>query len=374
VPLQFSIPSPAFAEAVTGAAKRAPARPAQPILAGVRLAGGDAALAVCAYDHEVSVRYRLAADAVTAGAAVVSARLLAELVKTFGAAQIEGEVDGQDLVLRAGRAEVSLPLMPAEDYPSQPVPPAPIGTVDGDDLAAALRRVNVAVDRAGKGLISMTAVYLRFAPGGMQVMATDRYQAAIAQVPWEPKIDADVDALVYAGPLMDAADMIAGRSPVTVSVDANLLGFEVAGRSLTSTLMRAEAVHPGLEALFPSPSATPAVVAAGELKRHLQTAALLNTDDTRAVLLTFTPGEMTVEARGHDAARGRGTATMDCDYSGESITIGFQPKRLLDALSALRSDSVSCHLSKREKPMMMTVLDGSDGYRHLVMPVSPNHY
>jgi DNA polymerase III subunit beta len=374
VALQFSLPTPAFAEAVAGAARRVPTRPLQPILACLRLAGGDGMLAVCASDNEVSVRYLLEPDEVTAGAAVVSARLLADLVKTFSAAQIDGEIDGSDLVLTAGRAQVRLPLMPAEDYPGLPVPPPPIGIMDGDELAAALKRVNVAVDRSGKGLAALGAVCMRFTPDEVQLLATDRYQAAIARLAWEPKIDAEVQALVYAPPMMDAADMITGRAGVSIGLDGHLIGVEVGGRSLTSNLMITESVHGRLEKMFPPASATPAVIDAGELKRHLQAAALLSGDDTRAVLLTFTEGELAIESRGHDTARGRGTAAMDCAYTGSMIMMGFQPRRLLDALTPLRSDSVACHLTEPERPMMMTALDDQGSYRHLVMPVSPRHY
>lgn len=370
------MPSAVFAEAVTGAARRAPSRPVQPILACLQLAAGDGVLAVCAYDHEVAVRYRLRPDAVTAGKAVVSARLLAELVKTFGPTQIDGCIDGADLVLRAGRAEVSLPLMPAEDYPTSPVPPPAVGVVDGDELALALKRVNVAVDRGGHtGIASMLGIFLRLTPQGIELSATDRYQAAVARIGWQPAIDLPVQALVYAGPLMDAAEMVAGRGAVSVGVDTNLFGVEVAGRSLTSALMVGEAVQDGLGTLFPPPSPTPALIYAGDLKRHLQAVALLNTDDKKAAVLTFAPGELTVQARGHEMARGRGTATVDCQYDGDPVTIGFQPKRLLDALSALRSDSVACHLTRAERPMMVTSPDEPEGvYRHLVMPVSPRHY
>ncbi len=377
--LQFSVTASALATAAAGAARRAPARPTHPILACVQVLGAGEQLVVSAYDNEVAVRHEVPADVDHPGQAVVSARLLAELLKTLGGArvQVEGRVQERDLVLQIGRSQVSLPLMPAKDYPALPSAPQPIGEVDGAGFAAMLKRVMVAVDRSGKGLPAMAGVFLNLTGDAVEMIATDRYQAAIGRVPFTaaPEHAGTAQAVVEAGAMAEVAEMFALPAQVAVGVSRHLVGFGAGGRALSSTTIIAEPLHVNVPQMFPAESAHPVVVSVAALKQQVQAAALLNTDDKRPAVLTFADATITVEARGHEASRGTGTAAVDCEYDGPDLTIGFQPRRLIDALSSIKTDTVLCHLTSPEKPMMVTSADqDAVAYRHLVMPVSPRHF
>ena len=65
---------------------------------------------------------------------------------------------------------------------------------------------------------------------------------------------------------------------------------------------------------------------------------------------------------------GEGTETVDGDYTGEDLTIAFNPSYLIEGIEAVAGDEVIIETSDGTRPA--TVRSGeADSYRYLLMPV-----
>jgi hypothetical protein len=109
-----------FAAAVKWAAKFVAAKPVEPVQAGLTLEVQDGCLTITAFNENVTARATLPVDGDGAGRAVVSGRLLAELVGTFPdkPVTISGDVGYQELVtMTAGRWRGTLPAMDETEVP-----------------------------------------------------------------------------------------------------------------------------------------------------------------------------------------------------------------------------------------------------------------
>lgn len=81
--LKFRVSREEFADSVAWVARSLPSRPPVPVLGGVLLDATETGLTVSGFDYEVSAQVRVSADVTTAGQALVSGRLLADITKSL---------------------------------------------------------------------------------------------------------------------------------------------------------------------------------------------------------------------------------------------------------------------------------------------------
>jgi DNA polymerase-3 subunit beta len=65
---------------------------------------------------------------------------------------------------------------------------------------------------------------------------------------------------------------------------------------------------------------------------------------------------------------GRSEELLDVDYQGEEITIGFEPRHLLEILKAMKSNTIILGIKDPNRPITITGPDDK-GYRGIVTTV-----
>ena len=153
----------------------------------------------------------------TTGQALVSGRLLAEITRSLPPHPVDVALDGARLTISCASARFTLPTMPVEDYPRLPDMPATAGTVDGTLFATAVAQAAVAAGRDDT-LPMLTGVRVEIVGDKLTLAATDRYRLAVRELEWQPTSDLDVQVLVPARALADAAKSLAGHDELTIAL------------------------------------------------------------------------------------------------------------------------------------------------------------
>src|SRR5262249_53654750 len=186
--MKFRVERDALADAVAWTARALPPRPAVPVLAGLLLETDGTGLSVSGFDYEVSTQVTLDVHASTAGRALVSGRLLADISKALPPHPVEVAVEGARVTIACGSARFTLPTMPAEDYPTLPAMPRAAGTVESEAFAHAVAQVAIAAGRDDT-LPMLTGVRLEIDGDRITLAATDRYRLAARELAWKPEQD-----------------------------------------------------------------------------------------------------------------------------------------------------------------------------------------
>jgi DNA polymerase III subunit beta len=372
--MKFRVERDALADAVAWTAKSLPSRPSVPVLAGVLLRVADQRLQVSGFDYEVSSQVTVEVQADADGAALVSGRLLAEITKSLRALPIDVAAVGSHVELTCGSARFTLPTMPVEDYPTLPDMPATAGTVDAATFAAAVQQVAIAAGRDDT-LPVLTGVRLELAGSTLTMLATDRYRLAIRDLEWRPDDpESNLAALVPARTLHDTAKTLGplgGSVTVALSrggIGEGMIGFAAGTRRTTSRLLDGE--FPKVRALLPDTHNAQARVPVSALTEVVKRVALV-AERATPVRLSFGDDGLVVEAGGTEDARA--SEAMDCEYTGEPMTIAFNHQYLLDGLAALDGPVAVLSFTDPKKPAIIAPA-GEDGqvsssYRYLIMPV-----
>ena len=373
--MKFRVERDALADAVAWTAKSLPSRPSVPVLAGVMLRVADSRLHVSGFDYEVSSQVSVEVQADADGAALVSGRLLAEITKALPNKPVDMAAVGAHLELVCGSARFTLPTMPVEDYPTLPEMPSSAGTVDAAAFAAAVAQVAVAAGR-DETLPMMTGVRLELNGTSLAMLATDRYRLAMREMEWNPDDpEISLNALVPAKTLNDTAKTLGplGGEVVIALAQGNagegMIGFEGGTRRTTSRLLEG-ANYPPVRSLFPASHNADARVSVSALVEVVRRVALV-AERTTPVLLSFSEDGLVVEAGGTEEARA--SEAMEATFTGEPLTIGFNPQYLIDGLQNLGAATAVLSFVDAFKPAVISPAgeDGEivPGYRYLIMPI-----
>jgi DNA polymerase III subunit beta len=373
--MKFRVERDALADAVAWTAKSLPNRPSVPVLAGVMMRVTDGRLNVSGFDYEVSSQVTVDVQGDADGAALVSGRLLAEITKALPAKPVDIAAVGAHLELVCGSARFTLPTMPVEDYPTLPEMPDSAGTVDAAEFASAVAQVAIAAGR-DETLPMMTGVRIELNGSSLAMLATDRYRLAMREMQWRPdNSDVSMNALVPARTLADTAKTLGPLGgDVTMALahggaGEGMIGFVGGARRTTSRLLDG-ANYPPVRSLFPASHNAEARVSVAALNEVVRRVALV-ADRTTPVLLSFSDEGLVVEAGGTEEARA--SEAMEAAFTGEPLTIGFNPQYLLDGLSALGSPTAMLSFVDAFKPAVISPAgeDGEivPGYRYLIMPI-----
>jgi len=364
-----------LADAVAWVARSLPSRPPVPVLGGVLLDAGAEdgsgdALTVSGFDYEVSAQCGVPATIADGGKALVSGRLLADITKALPNHPVEIAVDGSRMTISCGSARFSLPTMPVEDYPQLPTMPQLAGELPGEVFGEAVTQVAVA---AGKDdtLPMLTGVRLEIGEGKLTLVATDRFRLAMREFPWEPNETlGEVSVLVPAKTLNDAAKTLgASGAKVELSLgNDGLLGLSGATRRTTTRLLDAD--FPKYRQLLPTEHSAAAVIGVDALVQAIKRVSLVAERGTQ-VRLEFVDSGLRLSAGGDD--EGSAEEELPVEYTGDPVTIAFNPSYLLEGLQAVRTPRAHLSFTTPSRPALLKPVDEdgnvAPGYLYLLMPV-----
>ena len=239
--MKVEVNSQALADAVAWTTRVIDARPATPILAGIRLEAIDGTLQLSAFNYAISARHHIEAGVDEAGSVLVLGKLLADITKSLPAAKTYLSTDGSTMTITSGKSTFTMQLMPESEYPDLPVVPPILGKVDGETFHQAVDQACVAVSREETRPV-LTGVFMQFKGDKVVMTSTDRFRLSRATFTWSPENpDVSTNTLLRGSLLRDIAKTLNESQNVTINFsqdNPSLIGFENAGRVSTSSWSR----------------------------------------------------------------------------------------------------------------------------------------
>ncbi len=376
--VKFRIDRDTLADAVAWTARSLPVRPSVPVLAGLLIEAADHSLTLSGFDYETSTRASLPAEVSADGRALVSGRLLSEIVKSLPGKPVDVSLEGTKVRVECGSARFALQTMPVEEYPRLPQMPTATGTVKADAFVTAVAQAGAAAGR-DEMLPLLTGVRLELEGSTISLMATDRFRASLRDLEWFPESsDLSARALVPARVLGETARSFAGGSDITVAVSSGesgdgLIGFEgtVGNGTRRTTTRLLEGDFPRVRQLFAAVPETVAYVSTADLVAAVKRVSLVAERNT-PIRLTFSDGSLILEAGTGDEAQA--SESIEATVNGADITIGFNPSYLLEGLGVMPDPVAHLAFTQHTKPAAISGVaevgaEPDGAFRYLIMPV-----
>ena len=360
-----------LAEAVAWTARALPARPAVPVLAGIRLQAAEN-LVLSSFDYDISAQATVPVTAEQPGSALVSGRLLAEISRSLPAKPVHITAEDGRAVVTCGSATFTLLTMPEDEYPALPEMPPAAGSIGSDAFATAVSQSATAAGRDDT-LPALTGIRMEINEDTLTLVATDRYRLAVRELRWTPVAPGlNTAVLVPARVLSDTARALTSGAEVAVALATGeggmgegIIGFEGSGRRTTTRLLSGE--YPRYQTLLPNEFSSVAELPAAPFADAVKRVALVAERNT-PVRLTFASSEVLLEAGAGDEAQA--SEAIQASYDGDEMQIAFNPQYLLDGIGAVDSDTVRISFTTPTRPAVITGKgEATPDYRYVIMPI-----
>ena len=365
------LPRQELHDALTAISSLVSARTTKPILACVQLTVQDDSVELCATDGEAGLRLSIPALAVEErGAAVVGVDRLVGIVRELPDAELTLQTDESHCLIRGHASEFKLFVQNAADFPPVPTFEGPPDIViDGRELRRMIALTLYAAARE-TSRYAINGVLWDKAGKRLNLVATDGRRLARAGGSLASAQGADFEVIVPTKALsvLERVCIPAGDDKdgaVEVSISPNQAVLKSGKYTLSTTLL--EGRFPKYGDVIPQEITKCATLNREEFNRAIRQAALLTTEDSRAVQLSFSAERLILTSRSPE--QGEARLEMPIEYKGDALEIAFNPAFLGDVLRALPYDAVQLEMHESSRPGIISGDDKAD-FLYVLMPVS----
>jgi DNA polymerase-3 subunit beta len=349
-------------QTVVGVVER---RQTMPILSNVLLSVDGGKLKITATDLEVEMVAEADVKADGSGEITVPGRKLHDIFRALPeGVNVELSLSGERLTLKAGRSRFTLSTLRAADFPTI------------DEIAA---KQTLRVSRADlrrlveKTHFSMAQQDVRYYLNGLlfetdkkrlRAVATDGHRLALCEVDLIGSATRDEQLIVPRKGVLELSRLLEGDGEVQVALGANHIRVQLDGIRLTSKLI--DGRFPEYSRVVPAQPKNVIKADRNLFRQALQRTAILSNEKYRGVRLELSPNSVIVQA--NNPEQEEAVETLEVEYGGDAMEIGFNVNYLLDALAAVDSEQVEFGVTDANSSCLIRE-PGTEGTKFVVMPM-----
>jgi DNA polymerase-3 subunit beta len=162
--------------------------------------------------------------------------------------------------------------------------------------------------------------------------------------------------------LLDSTD----ADEIEFAKDESTLFFRIGSRLLTSRQLTGQ--FPNYEAVLPKDNSKSILLHGGDFGAAISRVAQFADERSRAVRLKLDKGELKLSASSTET--GESEDSIEIDYNGEALTIGFNAQYVLEFLKAAGAGEVKLELKDAQSAGQLRPAESEDyKYRYIVMPM-----
>jgi DNA polymerase-3 subunit beta len=349
-------------QTVVGVVER---RQTMPILSNVLLSTQGSKLSITATDLEVEMVAEAEVKSDGAGDITVPGRKLHDIFRALPeGTSVEFSLSGERLTIKAGRSRFTLSTLRAADFP----------TVDEIGAKQTLRLNKPDLRRlVEKTHFSMAQQDVRYYLNGLlletekkrlRAVATDGHRLALSEVDLLTAASRDEQLIVPRKGVLELSRLLDGDGEVELALGTNHIRVQLDGVRLTSKLI--DGRFPEYSRVVP---AQPKYIIKADrnLFRHaLQRTAILSNEKYRGVRLELAENSVVLQA--NNPEQEEAVETLEVEYAGDAMEIGFNVNYLLDALAAVDSEQVELGVTDGNSSCLIRE-PGSERTKFVVMPM-----
>jgi DNA polymerase-3 subunit beta len=344
-----------------------------PILSNYLFEAGGDRLSLTATDLDLSLRTSCNAKVKKEGACTVPARKLHDYVKLLPDADITIKLlENHWVSIRCGRSNTKMVGMARSNFPTLPVfPTAGVVKIPAQVLRGMIARTGFAIANE-ESRYTLNGALMLLKPESITMVATDGHRLAHVErsgekfegVSGELKTLVPKKAMDELRALVDSAG--SDVEMIEFAKDESTLFFRIGPRLLTSRQLTGQ--FPNYEAVLPKDNSKSIALHGDELAAAISRVAQFADERSRAVRLKLEKGELKLSASSTET--GESEDSLETDYNGEPLTIGFNAQYITDFLRAVGSGDVRLELKDPQSAGQLRPAESEDyKYRYIVMPM-----
>lgn len=364
--MRFNLTREAFLKPLQQVVNVVERRQTLPVLSNLLVQVENGQLSVKGTDLEVELTARTAVDNSQDGEVTIPARKLFDIVRALpDGSKISLSHTGDKVTIQAGKSRYTLATLPAKDFPE-------------NDQLAIIERIKVP-EAALKELIERTAFAMaqqdvRYYLNGLlfdlkgktlRCVSTDGHRLALCETELHEGVENRKQIIMPRKGVLELQRLLEdGDGEIVLEVGNNHL--RVSRSDVTFSTKLIEGKFPDYEAVIPIGADKEIKINRELFRNALQRAAILSNEKFKGVKLDINLTVLNIVA--HNPEQEEAQEEIEIESAIDGISIGFNVNYLLEALSALREDTIIIML--RDGNSSALVREAShERSRHVVMPL-----
>ena len=345
------------------------------ILANVLVETGEDSITVTATDLEIAVRSRVPAEVIEPGAMTLPARTVFALVRECESEFITIEEQANlRASIKTEASNYNIPGLPVDDFPEFPAhDESTLVAFPSDTVQEMIDKVLFSVAAEGDSQFSLSGVlvegekkedgeYLRF-------VSSDGHRLTMIEKRSENPLDGfdfSSQVIVPKRGMQELKKICENNDEVRIGVQGSQMVAAGGG-----TVMIARLISGGT---FPDYRSIISVIEKNNrmlVDRDRLTACLrrmIIVSEERFHLIRFEISGDRLDLYSEEADKGSGNEPVEISYVGETMTIGFNGRYVLDVLNVMDSETVKMFVNPSENPCLVEG-DDDEGFLSVVMPM-----
>jgi DNA polymerase-3 subunit beta len=343
-----------------------------PILSNYLFEAAGDRLSLTATDLDLSLRTSCSAKVKKEGSCTIPARKLHDYVKLLPDADITIKLlENHWVSIRCGRSNTKMVGMAKSNFPTLPVfPTAGVVKIPGQVLRSMIAKTGFAIANE-ESRYTLNGALMVLKPESITMVATDGHRLSHIERPGEKfeSVSGEMKTLIpkkcmdELKSLLDSTDDV---ETIDFAKDDSTLYFRIGPRLLTSRQLTGQ--FPNFEAVLPKDNSKSITLHGDEFGQAISRVAQFADERSRAVRIKLEKGELKLSASSTET--GESEDSLETDYNGESLSIGFNAQYILDFLKAVGAGDVKLELKDPQSAGQLRPAEGEDyKYRYIVMPM-----
>jgi len=349
-------------QAIIGVVER---KQTMPILANILLQAKDNELCLTATDLEVELMTQATANIETEGEITLPGRKLLDICRALqeDASIVISESNGKTSV-QSGRSRFSLASLPAADFPL-------IEDIQGEqkislpqkELLKLIQKTHFSMAQQDVRYY-LNGLLLENKDGKIKAVATDGHRLAFCETNAETPESLDKQVIIPRKGVLELQRLLSGEGDLSIELGKNHVRIQVNDSIYTSKLI--DGRFPEYDRVVPKDTSNMIKAKKEELKDALQRTAILSNEKYRGIRLFLGQNNLVLQAQNPEQEEAE--ESLEVEYTGDDIEIGFNVNYLLDALAVIESDEVIFSVIDGNSSCLMWE-PGKDQYKFVIMPM-----
>ena len=353
--MKLTVPVKAAHDALSVVAAIASGSSTIPILAFAKIVVDGAEIEITTSDLDRQASARAPAKVVTRGAACLPARPLFDIVRNLGKdAELTLSVADSVATVSCGRSRFTLPVLPAQDFPSfeEADDGSTSFSLDASSFGDALECVGVAVSTE-ETRYYLNGVYVHECDGALRFVATDGHRLIRRDVMPDNRAE-NVEPAIIPSSTVKHMRRLTGESPkgakVTLAIGARRVALSVGDARLVSKVV--DGTYPDYARVVPAQWQSRFEVEAAPLALAVSRALLGCAQKSRSGALEFADGHLTVSAKDPTDCS---SASDEVAAAGDEtpVRIGFNLAYLAELVRVIAGDRLVFRLTGPDAPAIL---------------------
>jgi DNA polymerase-3 subunit beta len=328
-------------------------------------------------DLDVGIRCEIEVEAQKPGATTLPARRLFSIIRELPTSEIELEVDDKNVAsIKCGSSFFKIMGMPEEEFP-------PLPKFDGKRdfnitqsiLRDMLRKTSYAISNDETRFV-LNGILMSFKDEKLTIVATDGRRLAVVDHDLEFAKGNEQDVILPTKAVNELLRLLTDQGDVKIQIGENQIAFHLskpaaakdaapepkASLLLVSKLV--EGTYPNYRQVIPAECKERVSLEREGLLTALRRAALLTSDKSNSVKLTFAKNNLAISANTPDVGEAR--ETLAINYKGKEMSIAFNPEYMMDPLRNIDADEVFLELIDELSPGVIKI---NAPFLYVLMPM-----